>query len=153
VSLGLELLLLQLYLRQLLLGLRARGEAFSWRILFGYLVNDYIHFRLDLSYRLLLSFKAAPRLCEVNDEQKDSVVIVVAGFPRDLSHAHRLFAAEIEPEFREEFRVLGEGIAEEKTDCTCLLPDLVEFEAKFISQSFYLGAHNLKFDHFVHLLI
>jgi hypothetical protein len=81
VGLGLELLLLQLNLRQLFLGLRARSEAFSWRILLGYLANGSIHFGLNLSYCLLLCFEAAPRLYEVDDEQKDSVVVVVAGLP------------------------------------------------------------------------
>jgi hypothetical protein len=125
VGLGLELLLLQLYLRQLFLGLRARSEALSWRILLGYLANCCIHFGLNFSYRLLLCFEAAPRLYKVDNEQKDSVVVVVAGFPRDLSHIHALINTEVKHELREEVSVFGEGVAEEEADCTCLLPDLV----------------------------
>jgi hypothetical protein len=118
MGLGLELLLLQLYLRQLFLGLRTRRQALPWRILLGDLANSSIHFILDLSYRLLLSLKTAPRLYEVNDEQKNSVVIVVTGFPRNLSHTHKFITAEIKSQFREEVRVPCEGDAEEQADCS-----------------------------------
>jgi hypothetical protein len=102
---------------------------------------------------LLLCFEAAPRLYEVDNEQKDSVVVVVAGLPWNLSHIHALIDAEIKPELREEVRVLGEGVAEEEADCPRLLPDLVEFEIDCLSQLFYLRSHNLQLDHFIHLLI
>jgi hypothetical protein len=77
---------------------------------------------------------------------------VVAGFPRDLSHSHALINTEVKLELREKVSVLEEGVAKEEADCLCLLPDLVEFEAKFISKLFYLHSHNLQLDHFVHLL-
>jgi hypothetical protein len=102
---------------------------------------------------LLLCFEAVPRLYKVDDEQKDSVVVVVAGFPRDLSHTHKLITAEIEPELREEVRVSCKGVAEEKADCTCLFSDLVELKLDCNSQLLYLNTHNLKLDHFIQLLI
>jgi hypothetical protein len=78
---------------------------------------------------------------------------VVAGFPRNLSHAHAFNGAEIKPKLREKVRMLCKGVAEDQGDCLRLLPDLVEFELDCLSQFLYLCPHNLQLDHFVHLLI
>jgi hypothetical protein len=66
---------------------------------------------------LVLSFKTSARLYKVNDEQEDSVVVVVAGFPRDLSHTHAFIFVEIIAKLRELLRMLCEGVAEEERDC------------------------------------
>jgi hypothetical protein len=102
---------------------------------------------------LILCLKIAPRLYEVDDEQKDSVVIVVTGLPRNLSHAHGFISAEIKSKFREEVSMFDKDVAEEQADCRCLFSDLAEFEIDCFSQILYLCSHNLELDHFVKLLI
>jgi len=72
---------------------------------------------------MVFSLKAAARSDKVDDEQINSVFIVIARLPRNLSHQHDLLCAEVVSEAGDTVSILRKGASEKESDGFCLLSD------------------------------